>query len=438
MEFEHEEAAKMKSTWILSLAAILICAGAQTVHSRVCSQGDTWELEMNIELHHENMYVMTRKIINAGHLDQIDDLYFLGPLPREFKTAQIKTKTIQKYLGRLENRNAGVLVHAFNQAGNKLCTWLVSQDDIVHDLQEVEEHWLRSMNSELMKKLGVEGKAITRAPIPKGMEIEQEFYIGSDNWEQTIQQISDALLPPIIAKNIKSRKIDTLIIVPIAGISTIPFSLLKVEGQSLVDGVSTYISPGFYTFAENALLAKRNVESEPVVVGYGKKHPAYSMPAIPAAAKEAKIIAEYLKVDPIIDDDATSWRVTDAIKSTTGLIFVSTHGASNAADPIKGSFLLLEDGAWTAEAISKLQLSSSNPLVVLSACQTALGKKYYVGTFSLARAWNYAGASDVVMSLWNVDINSTSYMMTRFVDLVRSMPADKALLKSNTRDTIKI
>jgi CHAT domain-containing protein len=54
-------------------------------------------------------------------------------------------------------------------------------------------------------------------------------------------------------------------------------------------------------------------------------------------------------------------------------------------------------------------------LVVLSACQTALGKDVKgEGLISLTRGFMYAGAPRVVVSLWNVSDRGTAELMTRF------------------------
>ena len=84
------------------------------------------------------------------------------------------------------------------------------------------------------------------------------------------------------------------------------------------------------------------------------------------------------------------------------------------------------DGRLLAREIQDFDLDNS-PLVVMSACQTGLGKDFEVGTIGLARAWQYAGASSVVMSLWNVDDEATFELMTEFIRLSATMPSDRAL-----------
>ena len=70
----------------------------------------------------------------------------------------------------------------------------------------------------------------------------------------------------------------------------------------------------------------------------------------------------------------------------------------------------------------------SNPLVVMSACQSGLGKVFGGGVFGLARAWHSAGAPQVVMSLWNVDDLATKLLMQDFVARVtEGAPAEFAL-----------
>ena len=96
-------------------------------------------------------------------------------------------------------------------------------------------------------------------------------------------------------------------------------------------------------------------------------------------------------------------------------------------NPRDASFLLMSDGRWPAIDIQNLPLRKSRPLVVLSACQTGLGKNFDVGTIGMARAWQRAGASNIVMSLWNIDDIATSHLMKYFIELAGSNPTDVAM-----------
>lgn len=62
-----------------------------------------------------------------------------------------------------------------------------------------------------------------------------------------------------------------------------------------------------------------------------------------------------------------------------------------------------------------LELKLDADLVVLSACNTRLGQQHVgEGIVGLTRAFMYAGAQSVVVSLWNVQDQSTSLFMQRF------------------------
>jgi CHAT domain-containing protein len=115
-------------------------------------------------------------------------------------------------------------------------------------------------------------------------------------------------------------------------------------------------------------------------------------------------------------------------------VHFATHGFVNGQRPeLSGVVLSLvdpsgqeQDGFLSAADIFNLRLSAE--LVVLSGCRTGLGKDVRgEGLVGLTRAFMYAGAEEVVASLWNVDDAATAELMRRFYQEMlgprRSSPA---------------
>jgi CHAT domain-containing protein/tetratricopeptide (TPR) repeat protein len=103
------------------------------------------------------------------------------------------------------------------------------------------------------------------------------------------------------------------------------------------------------------------------------------------------------------------------------IIHFSTHGLLDSRHPeLSGLVLSLVDEAGQPQEgflrlheIYDLRLNAD--LVVLSACQTGLGKEVKgEGLIGLTRGFMYAGAPRVVASLWQVDDAATAELMKRF------------------------
>jgi CHAT domain-containing protein len=139
---------------------------------------------------------------------------------------------------------------------------------------------------------------------------------------------------------------------------------------------------------------------------------------------EAETIASFLEENERLKAlDFNASRAT-ALGENLGqyrILHFATHGLLNSQHPeLSGLVFSLidergrpQDGFLRLHDIYNLKLNAD--LVVLSACQTALGKEVRgEGLIGLTRGFMYAGAPRVIASLWRVDDRATAELMKRF------------------------
>lgn len=206
-----------------------------------------------------------------------------------------------------------------------------------------------------------------------------------------------------------------LIIVPHGVLHYVPFAALHdhASGHYLIDDYTITYAPS--ASALRFLRAKESpVDGVALVLG----DPATSLPHLPGAAQEATTVARLLGTMPHLGADAREALLYD-LHGKIDVVHLAAHGLYDPASPLFSRIALAaggnQDGNLTVQDIlSNVDLSGVN-LVVLSACQTAIGARSggdeIVG---LTRALLYAGTPGVVSTLWNISDAASAGLMEEF------------------------
>jgi CHAT domain-containing protein len=149
----------------------------------------------------------------------------------------------------------------------------------------------------------------------------------------------------------------------------------------------------------------------------------YRLARLPFTRKEAQAILELAPARErlaALDFAASQFTVFKPELAQYRYVHIATHGLLNSLRPeLSGIVLSLvnergvdQDGFLRAHEVFDLRLPAE--MVVLSGCQTGLGKEIKgEGLVGLTRGFMYAGAARVMVSLWEVNDQATSQLMTR-------------------------
>jgi CHAT domain-containing protein/tetratricopeptide (TPR) repeat protein len=158
----------------------------------------------------------------------------------------------------------------------------------------------------------------------------------------------------------------------------------------------------------------------------GLSDTSFYFPRLIASRQEAKNIVAMLPSNEIkqaLDFDASRTLITGNELSQYRIVHFATHGLLNDTTPhLSGLVLSLvdkngqaQDGFLRLHEIYNMRLQAD--LVVLSACQTGLGKDVQgEGLIGLTRAFMYAGTKQVLSSLWKIDDRATAELMKLFYE----------------------
>ena len=261
----------------------------------------------------------------------------------------------------------------------------------------------------------------------------------SVNFHKEAAALHNLLIAPAAAI-LKTKR--NLVIVPDDVLWELPFqALLSSENRYLLEDYSLFYVPSLTVFNEMKKLQKKKPKSSAInlfamgnpTLGWETKEQIQQLnrdaklDPLPESEKEvlelAKLYGEKSKI--YVGPDARE----DKLKNEAGrynLVHLATHGFLDDATPMYSQILLAsnrtpeEDGLLEAREILNLKLNAN--LVVLSACETAMGKiGKGEGMIGLAWALFVSGVPTTVVSQWRVDSASTTELMIQFHKRLRSM-----------------
>ena len=139
---------------------------------------------------------------------------------------------------------------------------------------------------------------------------------------------------------------------------------------------------------------------------------------LPGADREAEEVASLFPEErrTLLRGEAATRAAVEMAAGQHGILHLATHGIAFAEDPLASLVALADSesvsGVLTARDAIGWRLPAD--LVVLSACQSGLGRLSGEGVIGLSRAFLVAGARAVLVSLWSVDDAATARLMTVF------------------------
>lgn len=209
-----------------------------------------------------------------------------------------------------------------------------------------------------------------------------------------------------IRTSLKDKKVT---IVPDNYLSLVPFEALTTDVEEM-----TYLlqeSEVSYLYSRSFL--ENNKKTTDIDMDFLGMAPVSfknsSLAPLSQSENELEVIQEFYSGDVLLKDAATKRAFLERLE-TYKIIHLATHADAQDA---KSPWIAFYDGKITLEELYQTQNNAS--LVVLSGCNTTLGKQETgEGVMSLARGFFYSGAQSVMSTLWSIDDKSTAIITQSF------------------------
>ncbi len=300
--------------------------------------------------------------------------------------------------------------------------------------QKLVEFYSMLKDSYPPKEIG-EVNPSSYTPKNSSMTMEDEMYLAPQR--KLAMELYQMLVQPV--KSIfKGKK--KLCVVPFGKLYYLPFETLisSQPGQDvkfLLEDYLLFYVTSFKVFSQN--MQKESVPFKLIAFANADK-------SLPSSENEVNGLKKlFADAEIYSKDDATEEKIRSLTKGQFNTLHLATHGNMNYGEITK-SFLTmakkgagqdpLSDGQLTINEVWGLTNLRNYKLVTLSACKTAISEEFAKGWLvSPANAFLKIGVQTVVASLWQVEDEATSILMTEFYTNLKTMSKSEALQKAKLK-----
>jgi CHAT domain-containing protein len=233
------------------------------------------------------------------------------------------------------------------------------------------------------------------------------------------QRLYDWLIRPIRSLLLEHR-IETLVFVPDGALRTIPFASLHDGERFLIQEMAVAVAPGL------SLVEPKTLErGKARLLLNGLSESVQGFPALNFVTKELNGLQSLFPSETLFNETFTLDALTrQLIEEQYSIIHIASHGQFDR--DVRKTFVLTYDTKLTLndlEALIRPSQYRGRPLelLVLSACQTAAGDDR--AALGLAGVAVKAGARSALATLWFVNDQSTSALVTEVYNQLRRSPS---------------
>ncbi|MDQ3062322.1 MAG: CHAT domain-containing protein, partial [Acidobacteriota bacterium] len=253
--------------------------------------------------------------------------------------------------------------------------------------------------------------------------IESHFYELTLRTRRVLSELYDLLLRPLESAIGLCR----LVVAPHRALHYVPFHALYDGFGYAIENREIAYTPSA-NILQNCFGKRRRPLEKALFVGVSDDR-------IPFVGEETKTLAKLFPNSLTLLDASANFGELTKNTSNIDILHLACHGQFRAENPLFSS-LKLFDRWLTVRDIDSLKLNAD--LIVLSACETGVSRIAPGDELlGLARGFFSAGASSLVLSLWNVHDQTTVELMKCFYREIRAGILPAAALRRAQLEILK-